>query len=54
MASTAVIAWVLIEAFEAMVLPRRAMRKLRFNRWFYRVNWPIGLFVARALTQEER
>jgi hypothetical protein len=53
-ASTAVIAWILFEAFESMVLPRRVMRKLRFNRWFYRVNWPVWLFLARVFRSPKR
>lgn len=47
-ASAALIGWILIEAFEAIVLPRRVLRKLRFNRWFYRLNWPVWLVLARA------
>ncbi len=53
-ASTAVIAWILFEAFESMVLPRRVMRKVRFNRWFYRVNWPVWLLLSRALRAPKR
>lgn len=53
-ASTAVIAWILLEAFEAMVLPRRVMRKFRLNRWFYRVNWPVWLLLARAFRSPKR
>ncbi|HTU90176.1 MAG TPA: potassium channel family protein [Gemmataceae bacterium] len=53
-ASAAVIAWILMEAFEAMVLPRRVMRKLRFNRWFYRVNWPVWLLLAGAFRSPKR
>lgn len=53
-ASAAVIAWILMEAFEAMVLPRRVMRKLRFNRWFYRVNWPVWLLLSRAFRSPKR
>ena len=52
--STAVIGWILIEAFEAMVLPRRVMRKFRFNRWFYRLNWPVWLFLSGAFHTPKR
>lgn len=53
-ASTAVIGWILLEAFEAMVLPRRVMRKIRFNRWYYRLNWPVWLFLSRAIRSPKR
>lgn len=54
LACTAFIAWILMEAFEGVVLPRRVMRKLRFNRWFYRVNWPIWLLLSRAIPSAKR
>jgi hypothetical protein len=47
-ASTVVILWILAEAFEAMVLPRRVMRKFRLTRWFYRLFWPVWLCLARV------
>jgi hypothetical protein len=53
-ASVAVIAWILGEAFEAMVLPRRVMRKFRYNRWFYRVSWPVWLLLSRAVPSPKR
>jgi hypothetical protein len=53
-ASAAIIGWILMEAFEAMVLPRRVMRKFRFNRWFYRLAWPIWLFLSRTLPTPKR
>lgn len=53
-ATTAFIVWILIEAFEAMVLPRRVLRRLRFNRWFYRLNWPVWLLLARAFRSPKR
>ena len=53
-ASTAIIGWILLEAFEAMVLPRRVMRKFRLNRWFYRVNWPVWLLLSRAFRSPKR
>jgi hypothetical protein len=52
--SLAAIGWILLEAFEAMVLPRRVMRKFRFNRWFYRFNWDVWLLVARAFRNPKR
>jgi hypothetical protein len=53
-ASLAVIGWILIEAFEAMILPRRVIRKYRFNRWFYRLNWPVWLLLSRAFRSPKR
>ncbi len=53
-ASMALIAWILLEAFEAMVLPRRVMRKLRFNRWFYHINWPVWVFLSQAFRSPKR
>jgi hypothetical protein len=53
-ASAVLILWVLLEAFEAMVLPRRVRRKLRFNRLFYSCNWPVWLFLARGIPSPKR
>jgi hypothetical protein len=53
-ASTAFIGWILLEAFETMVLPRRVMRKLRFNRFFYRFNWPVWLLLSGAFRSPKR
>ncbi|HTU20901.1 MAG TPA: potassium channel family protein [Gemmataceae bacterium] len=53
-ASTAVIGWILVEAFEAMVLPRRVMRKFRFNRWYYRLTWPGWLCLSRVFAAPKR
>ena len=53
-ASLALIAWIVFEAFEAMVLPRRVMRKFRLNRWFYRLNWPVWLLLSRAFRSPKR
>jgi hypothetical protein len=54
LASVILIGWVLFEAFEAMVLPRRVVRKFRFNRSFYRMSWPIWLFLARLIPAPKR
>ncbi len=53
-ASAVLILWVLMEAFEAMVLPRRVTRKLRFNRLFYRCTWPVWLLLARCFRSPKR
>lgn len=52
--STAVIGWIFFETFETMVLPRRVMRTIRFNRWFYRLNWPVWLFLSRSFRSPKR
>jgi hypothetical protein len=52
--STAIIAWILIEAFEAVLLPRRVMRKIRFNHWFYRLNWSVWLLLSRVFRSPKR
>ena len=38
---------VLLDAFEAMVLPRRATRKFRLARFYYRSLWFVWVHVAR-------
>jgi hypothetical protein len=53
-ASAALIAWILFEAFESMVLPRRVMRKFRFSRLFYRMNWPVWLLLSRVFRAPKR
>jgi hypothetical protein len=54
LASVLLIGWILFEAFEAMVLPRRLMRKFRFNRTFYLLIWPIWLLLARLFRTPKR
>jgi Ion channel len=48
-AGIALVTMVLWEAFEAVVLPRRATRRFRLNRLFYRSTWPPWRAVARSL-----
>jgi hypothetical protein len=52
--SVFLIGWILFEAFETMVLPRRLMRKFRFNRTFYRLIWPTWLLLARLFRTPKR
>jgi len=54
LASAALILWTLMEAFEAMVLPRRVTRKFRFTRVFYRGNWSVWLCLARGFRAPKR
>src|SRR6516164_8384332 len=54
LASAALILWILFEAFETMVLPRRVMRKFRYNRLFYRFNWPVWSLLANCFRTPKR
>jgi hypothetical protein len=46
---TLIVAGVLLEAFETIVLPRRVTRRFRFTRGFYRITWaPWSASAARA------
>lgn len=37
---------ILLEAFEAIILPRRVTRKIRVTRLFYRSTWAVWKFIA--------
>ena len=45
--SLALIAWVLADAFEAMLLPRRITHRYRFARLFYVYSWTPWAALAR-------
>ena len=45
--------FVLLEAFEALVLPRRVLRPFRFTRLYYRATWGVWLS-ARLLMPTAR
>jgi hypothetical protein len=45
---------VLVEAFEALVLPRRVTRGLRFTRLYYRTGWRIWTVVADLMPPGHR
>ncbi len=47
--SMALIAWVLVDAFEAMLLPRRIAHQFRFARLFYVYSWPPWAQLARLM-----
>jgi hypothetical protein len=47
--SLALIAWVLVDAFEAMLLPRRLTRQFRFARIFYVYSWTPWASLARRM-----
>lgn len=48
------IAVVLWEGFETIVLPRRVTRKIRLTRFFYRLTWRPWLALGRAVTSGRR
>jgi hypothetical protein len=48
------IVYMLIEAFETIVLPRRVTRRYRFTRLLYRTMWPLWRFVAARLINPKR
>ncbi len=48
------ILFILWEAFEAIVLPRRVTRKFRLTRFFYRNTWRLWSSVFRALSKGKR
>ena len=48
------VATVLWDAFEAIVLPRRVMRKFRLARFFYRVSWTVWASIARRISTIRR
>jgi len=41
---------ILLEAFEAIILPRRVTRKIRVTRFFYRSTWAIWKFIAGSIS----
>jgi hypothetical protein len=49
LASLLIILLVLIDGFEAMVLPRQVMRRYRFSRLFYRSTWRVWRSAALCL-----
>jgi len=48
------IGFVLAEAFEALVLPRRVTRPFRFTRMYYRVGWRVWQAAARLFPVSRR
>jgi hypothetical protein len=44
---------ILWEAFETVVLPRRATRRFRFTRFFYRSTWPPWRAIARRVHRKK-
>src|SRR5579859_7464475 len=46
------ILFILVEAFEALVLPRRVLRPFRFTRFYYQVSWRTWTSTARLFRAE--
>ena len=53
-ASLAVILLVLVDAFEAIVLPRRPTRRYRFSRFFYVTMWRVWAAVGKRVGSAKR
>ncbi len=53
-AGLALILFVLAEAFEALVLPRRVVRPFRFTRLYYRITWRVWLAASQLLPGPRR
>lgn len=50
----ALVSFVFLEAFEALVLPRRVLRSFRFTRLYYRSAWRVWVGVARVTLSAQR
>jgi len=48
------IAGILLDAFETIVLPRRVTRRIRFTRMFYRVTWIPSAALARRISSNNK
>jgi hypothetical protein len=53
-AGALLILFVLVEAFEALVLPRRVTRPYRFSRLYYRAGWRAWRTGARLFSAPRR
>src|SRR6266567_6467147 len=45
---------ILIDSFEAIVLPRRVSRRFRLSRFFYTATWVLWSWIARKMRQGNR
>ena len=54
MAGLLVIAVVLLDGFEALLLPRRVTRKVRLARFYYLATWQIWSAIGRAMRRPKR
>ena len=53
-AGAVTILWVLFDAFELMLLPRRAQRPLRFARFYFRTTWAAWRAMGRQLRHAKK
>jgi hypothetical protein len=53
-AGVALLATVFLDAFEAVVLPRRVTRRLRFARLYYRTTWRVCSRLVRVFPSKKR
>src|SRR5438874_13779661 len=53
-AGVAIIALVLLDAFETIVLPRRVTRPFRLTTLFYRITWKPWRLLAQAIPASRR
>jgi hypothetical protein len=54
LAGGALVLWILVETFEAMVLPRRVTRPFRFTRLYYRGTWQAWVRLAGLVPVRRR
>ena len=48
------IGWMLLDAFEAVIVPRRVVHRFQFARYYYRTIWPPFRAVALAIRGSKR
>src|SRR6266849_6288024 len=53
-AAVLILGTILWDAFETIVLPRTAMRKLRLARVYYRISWRAWMMAGRVLRSDAR
>lgn len=53
-AGICIILFVLLEAFETIILPRQVTRRWRLTRFFYRVTWPPYSMLVRPCPKKSR
>ncbi len=51
---TLIIAFVLLDGFEAMLLPRRISRSIRFARYYYQTSWRIWVVLSGPMPSPKR
>lgn len=54
LAGVALALFILWDAFETVLVPRRIGRRVRFTRWFYLVAWPLWRMLAGGTSRPSR